>query len=55
MKGRCLSRESAPISRDLPFHLGDERQFLAHGFGTIFGGTGTFNFWQSAAKRGSSL
>jgi hypothetical protein len=55
MKGRCLSRESAPIWRYLPFHLGDERQFLAHGFGTIFGGTGTFNFWQSAAKRGSSL
>ena len=38
-----------------PFQLGEERQFLAHGFGTAVGGTGTFNFWQSRAKRGSFL
>jgi hypothetical protein len=35
--------------------LGEERRLVAHGFGTAVGGTGTFNFWQSAAKRGSSL
>ena len=38
-----------------PFQLGDERQFLAHGFVTTVVGTGTFNFWQNAAKRGSFL
>jgi hypothetical protein len=38
-----------------PFQLGEERQSLAHGFGTAVGDTGTFNFWQSAAKRGSFL
>src|SRR4029453_4699078 len=39
----------------VPFQLGDERQFLAHGFVTTVVGTGTFNFWQNAAKRGSFL
>jgi len=38
-----------------PLELGDERQFLAYGFGAAVDGTGTFNFWQNAAKRGSSL
>jgi hypothetical protein len=37
------------------FQCGDERQFLGYGFGTAAVGTGTFNFRQSAAKRGSSL
>jgi hypothetical protein len=38
-----------------PLELGDERQFLAYGFLAEGGGTVSFNFWQSAAKRGSLL
>jgi hypothetical protein len=38
-----------------PLQLGKERAPVAYGFVTAVGGTGTFNFWQSAAKRGSSL
>jgi class 3 adenylate cyclase len=35
--------------------LGDERRLVAHGFVTTVVGTGTFNFWQNAAKRGLFL
>lgn len=38
-----------------PFELGDERGLVTHGFVTTVVGTGTFNFWQNAAKRGSFL
>ena len=38
-----------------PLQLCEERGPAVHGFVTAAGGTCTFNFWQSAAKRGSSL
>jgi hypothetical protein len=35
--------------------LGEEGRLVTHGFVTVVGGTCTFNFWHSAAKRESSL
>jgi hypothetical protein len=38
-----------------PFQLGEERRLVVYGFGAATAGTGIFNFWQNAAKRGSFL
>jgi hypothetical protein len=51
----CPQSERAMRINIAPFQRGDELQLLAYAFGTAVGGTGTFNFRQSAAKRGSSL
>src|SRR6266480_5162587 len=48
--------EAGPIPNvSASLELGEERRLVAHGFGTAVVGTGTFNFWQNAAKRGSFL
>ena len=48
----CDDRDFVNVA---PLQLCEERGLVAHGFVTAVGGTCTFNFWQSAAKRGSSL
>jgi hypothetical protein len=50
--GHLLSRDLVNVA---PLELGEERRFTAHGFVAAAVGTGNFNFWQKAAKRGSFL
>jgi hypothetical protein len=48
--------EAGPIPNvSASLELAEERRLVAYGFVTAVGGTGTFNFWQNAAKRGSFL
>jgi len=42
-------------TRKSRLELGEERRRVTYAFGIAVVGTGTFNFWQNAAKRGSFL